>query len=679
MTLTAYRILLKSKKTALLLFLLLFCGMYIHAQEIHVAPTGNDGNEGTLSKPVATIEQAAKLVNDLKRSSQTRDTVRVLLHKGTYRLKTGVILNKKNSGTAISPIVYQNYQNDKVIISGAIELTNYDQLSPQHELFQQDPVIGDKIIKFDLTKTDITEFKEIQLSGFRGEEELIPFTLQELFFNGKSMQLSRWPNNSFTEFSDVVKKSINNEERIGIVYKNDHISRWTNEPNILLHGYWKYLWADAYESVESIDPINKTIWLKPPYNHYNFSKNMPFAAYNVISEIDEPGEWAYDYISKNIYFYPLENVIDASLELSVCKTPLLSIQNASYITFKGIQFQHTAGHGIALENCHQVQIINSTIKGCAGDGILMNGGSHNLISSCTIEDMGRGGIRVSGGDRVTLEKAHFVIENCHIHHLARIDHTYTPGIWVDGVGTEIRNCKIHDVASSAMRINGNDHLIEYNEMYNVVTESDDQGAIDMWGDPTYRGNIFRYNYIHDIGPYNQDKIDSKHGRAGIRFDDAISGNQVYSNVFKNASHGTFGAIQIHGGKDNDIYNNLFRECEIGISFTPWTYDKWMYYNKKTLEFFEQNKSLYISQYPNLQRMNDDMNKNTIENNIFIRSKKVTKNKPREVIFEDNIKIRRRIRKMKVARIASSPNEIGKVRRNIAFEPIPFEQIGLIEK
>lgn len=668
-----------SKQVILSVFFSLAYGLSLYGQDIHVSPSGNDNNKGTLGQPLATIQQAAKLVNELKSMSQSVDTIRVLLHEGTYRLKNGIILNKDNSGTALSPIIYQNYQDDKVIISGSIVLTDYKDLSKEHELYKKNPLTGKKIVEFDLTKTDLNEFKEIQLSGFRGEEKPHPFTLQELFSNNKSMSLSRWPNDSFIEYSHVVTETSNNKERKGVVYKNSHISNWINEPNILLHGYWKYLWADAYETVDYIDTLQQTIWLKPPYNHYNFSKNMPFTAYNVISEIDVPGEWAYDYLKKKIYFYPPETLLDASIELSICKTPLLTIKDATYITVKGIQFQNSAGNGIVIENSSQINIINSKIKGCAGDGILMNDGSHNLISSCAIEDMGRGGIRVSGGDRETLKKSYFVIENCHIHHLARIDHTYTPGIWVDGVGTEIRHCEIHDVASSAMRINGNDHLIEFNKMHYVVTESDDQGAIDMWGDPTYRGNIFRYNYIHDIGPYNTDKINPKYGRAGIRFDDAISGNLVYSNVFENASNGTFGAIQIHGGKDNKIWNNLFRNCDIGISFSPWEFDKWMHYNSKTLEFFEKHKSAYIEKYPELTYINEDMNKNIIVENIFIKSKKTTRNKPKEVIYEDNLRFRRRIRKMDVATIVSSPNELRKVRRKLKFEPIPFDKIGLIKK
>jgi len=44
-------------------------------------------------------------------------------------------------------------------------------------------------------------------------------------------------------------------------------------------------------------------------------------------------------------------------------------------------------------------------------------------------------------------------------------------------------------------MDGNDHVMEFNEVYRVVSESDDQGGVDMWGDPTYRGNIIRYKLL----------------------------------------------------------------------------------------------------------------------------------------------------------------------------------------
>lgn len=662
----------------LVLFLLLAFCFNLNGQElsIHISPSGDNTHEGTEDKPVATMSRAKHLVRKLKSQQLDGDTIRVFFHEGVYRIKHGMTLNANESGTEKRPVIFQNYKADKVVITGSIPVEHFKRLSHDHVLYKKDPVIGRQIIEIDLTKTGIAEFNKMRLAGFRGNEKPIPYSLSELYFNGQPMPLSRWPNTAYSEFTHTVTDSSEVPERTGIAYQDAHISSWMGEPNMLLHGYWKYLWADAYEQVSHIDTLQKVIWLTPPYNHYNFGSNKPFAAYNVISEIDQPGEWAYDYQTKKIYFYPPEDASKTSMELSVCETPLLRLIHASWITVKGIHFQMGAGQGLSIENSHHINILNCEIHGCAGDGIIIKKGHANTIASCQINYMGRGAVKVSGGNRKTLEKAGFLIDNCHIHHLSRIDHTYTPGIWVDGVGTHIRHCKLHDIPSSAMRINGNDHLVEYNEMYHVVTESDDQGAIDMWGDPTYRGNVFRYNYIYDVGPSNQDEINAHCGRAGIRFDDAISGNLVYSNVFKNCAGGHFGAIQIHGGKENLIWNNLFYQCNSGISFTAWRLDFWEKYNRKSLDFLEENRFLYITRYPELVRVNEEMNRNSVIQNIFMNCEQTLLRRPEALIFQDNLETNLPLGKGDLGRAIEAVNTSPEMRKQIIFEPIPFERMGL---
>ena len=73
----------------------------------------------------------------------------------------------------------------------------------------------------------------------------------------------------------------------------------------------------------------------------------------------------------------------------------------------------------------------------------------------------------------------------------------------------------------AINLGGNEHLVELNEAHHVVQESDDQGAVDMFGNPTFRGNVFRYNFWHHIGS------GVACGQGGIRLDDAISGVLMY--------------------------------------------------------------------------------------------------------------------------------------------------------
>ena len=153
------------------------------------------------------------------------------------------------------------------------------------------------------------------------------------------------------------------------------------------------------------------------------------------------------------------------------------------------------------------------------------------ILSCDIYSLGRGGVALAGGNRKTLSPGRHFVENCHIFDLSRIDHTYTPAIVLSGEGNRIAHNRLHDIPSSAMRVSGNHHVVEYNDVYRVVLESDDQGGVDMWGDPAFRGNIFRCNYWHHIGNWRHPNEGPDCGQAGIRLDDAISGVLIYGNIF----------------------------------------------------------------------------------------------------------------------------------------------------
>ena len=64
-------------------------------------------------------------------------------------------------------------------------------------------------------------------------------------------------------------------------------------------------------------------------------------------------------------------------------------------------------------------------------------GTYNGVSNCYIYQVGSGGVNLGGGDRATLTPAHNYVENCRIHDFNRIEKSYRPGIWIDGVGNRI--------------------------------------------------------------------------------------------------------------------------------------------------------------------------------------------------------------------------------------------------
>ena len=102
----------------------------------------------------------------------------------------------------------------------------------------------------------------------------------------------------------------------------------------------------------------------------------------------------------------------------------------------------------------------------------------------------------------------------------------------------------------AIFFSGNDHRIEYNEIYNVCYESNDAGAIYAGRDWTMRGTVVRHNYLHDIQGFED------RGCVGVYLDDMFCGTLMYGNVFYRVTRAAF----IGGGRDCTVENNIFVDC-----------------------------------------------------------------------------------------------------------------------
>ncbi|QNN23114.1 right-handed parallel beta-helix repeat-containing protein [Planctomycetales bacterium ZRK34] len=176
------------------------------------------------------------------------------------------------------------------------------------------------------------------------------------------------------------------------------------------------------------------------------------------------------------------------------------------------------------------------------------------VVGCDMLEMGGGGIYMIGGETRTLTPGGHYAENNHIHHFARWDRMYRPGIWMSGVGLRASHNLIHHAPHAAILYGGQDHLFEYNEIHNVCQESHDCGAIYAGRSWCLQGDVFQYNYMHhlagkDGGPCN-----------GIYLDDENSGATIRGNVFYQVLRPVF----IGGGRDNLVENNLFVDCPQAI-------------------------------------------------------------------------------------------------------------------
>ncbi len=592
---------------------------------LHVAPAGADSGSGTASAPFAGLERARDELRRLKASGKLTGGAEIVIHGGEYPVHQTLRLQSQDSGSETAPIVYRAADGETPVFCGGIRLSGFQPVSDPSVLSRLPKEAHGKVVSADVKKHGIQDLKPLRLGGFASGSGFKTYPVIELFFDGKAMPLARWPNEGFVHVADVAAPDDHQiHGRKGsktgrLVYEGDRPSRWKEDKNAMLYGYWFWDWADSYEPVASIDPAKREITLATPYHRYGYRKDAPYYAVNLLSEIDVPGEWYLDRAAGVLYFYPPSDPGKAVVELSTLDSPMLELDKVSWVAFEGLTWDLGCVDAIHVRGGEGCLLAGCTVRRFGGNGILVDGRRHGVLS-CDVYSMGRGGLVVSGGDRKTLAPGGCFVENCDVHDLSRIDHTYTPAVLLSGVGNRIAHNCLHDINSSAIRLGGNDHVVEYNEVHHVVEESDDQGGVDMFGNATYRGNVFRYNYWHHIGNQQNPVEEPACGQAGIRLDDAISGQVIYGNIFCRCSAGKtgFGGVQIHGGKDNWVDNNIFVDCMAAVSFSPWNAERWKERTAKALDAHDVDRQLYLERYPDLARLDEEPNVNLLGRNLVFR-------------------------------------------------------------
>ncbi|MBN1441978.1 MAG: right-handed parallel beta-helix repeat-containing protein, partial [Planctomycetes bacterium] len=398
-----------------------------------------------------------------------------------------------------------------------------------------------------------------------------------------------------------------------------------------------------------------------------------------LCEIDKPGEWYIDRERLVLYVWPPADPESGVFELSQGDFPMVEIAGASHLAIVGLAWELGGADGIILRGGERCLIAGCAVRRLGGNGIEVRGGKEHTILSCDVESMGRGGVVLAGGDRRSLIPGGHVIENCHIRDLSRIDHTYTPGVLLDGVGNRISHNLVHGVASSAFRVEGNDHRIECNEVFDVLLESDDQGGADMWGNATYRGNIFRWNWWHHLGHWQAGAEQPGCGQAGIRLDDAICGVLIHGNIFQKCSAGAlgFGGVQIHGGKENIIDANLFIDCSAAISFSPWGENRWKQFIQGALSKGGIDRDLYLERYPDLARLAEGHDANRVWRNVAVRCGQFLRRDPGRQELVENWVVPAGHEAAAMA-IEALVGEASPAIERTGWRPIPIEEIGLYE-
>jgi len=308
------------KKLAKTILVLLFPASLL-AQDInfYVSPFSKQNGNGSLKKPFNSIENAQLAVRKAKKTNP--DNISVLLLGGTYILKEPVLFTPADGGNDKTNVIYKNYNDEKVIISGGKKLTNWE--------YHKDGIYKARI----------------EIAGLRN-----------LYVNGEPAIRARTPNTS-----EYLRLSMWDIENKLICLNNKELPSFSSLDPVEI--VIQMSWAGAICRIDEImnneqggysPGASALLKLKEPERELIFSRDYPPKTPNQACHLensydflDAPGEFYFDKEAKELFYKPRinENMNTAEAVVPVLEN-LVTIRGTNEepvknLSIKGLTFAHT--------------------------------------------------------------------------------------------------------------------------------------------------------------------------------------------------------------------------------------------------------------------------------------------------------------------------------------------------
>ncbi|MCE9589912.1 MAG: right-handed parallel beta-helix repeat-containing protein [Planctomycetes bacterium] len=525
---------------------------------LHVSTAGDDRWSGQSPQPnaqrtdgpLASIDAARDRIRALRKSHGLPEGgILVAIQPGDYPRTTTLEFTADDSGTVRSPIVYAGASRERgnARIIGGKTVTGWKPVTDRAVLDRLQPGVRGRVVVCDLRANGVTDFGGLSPRGHRPRDNArLPL---ELFYKNQPLQWARWPNTTPAPNDGF---AVSTARGTALTCDNPPFSRWKGpNPDAVAMGYWGSEWSFNTQAITSFDPDGRHIHIES-----NAGVGDRFFVINILEELDTPGEYLLDRAHGLIYFLPPEPVRDGDTSVTLLAGPLVRLHNAENITFERLGFELTRGRGVQIEGGRCVALAGCVVRGIGTEGVYLDRGADHVILSCDISHTGEAGVYCNVGDRVNLIPANITIHNNHFFNTARVSRVYcgaVGGAYGGYMGVTISNNLIHDMDHTAIFFWGNDIRIERNEIYNVVLQSDDAGAVYTGRDFTFQGNTFVNNYLHHTGSSGRHDV---YGTMGLYHDDGAGGTLIEGNIFQHVSKPVFAG----GGINTVARNNILVDC-----------------------------------------------------------------------------------------------------------------------
>ncbi len=540
----------------------------VHAAELFVSPTGDDGNPGTAAKPLATLAGAQSAVRKVNKA-MTADIV-VTLRGGLYPLSKAVEFGPDDSGFNGHKVIYRAAGGETPILHGGLAVTGWE--------------VADKVKNIYRATVPKTVFRQVYINDERGIRSRTPNRTSDINFGpywhmpGVDMKAKRLPLN---------------EEQWAACSKAAPLEEV--EMVLISHWYQQRL------QIGNVIPLEKGVTFTPVKPEGKLTKDAKFYANstlfleNALAFVDAPGEWYHDPRTGTLYLCVAEGIDPNGLRVTIPRIPsLIEIRGTAENPVKDIEFQgltfecsnwtSPSENGLNITQFAQPMNLEyppgmiraeHALRIALRQNIIRNAGAHGIQFIADVDDSDIEGNRIDSiaangiaidthGKRnpVDSEQSRGVaIWNNEITRCGQ-DYTNGGGILAFNVrGLIVEHNLIHNLPYSGVQIGQQpgkiqdvgcgENKVRYNHVHHCTQVHGDGGGIYTLGG-IQKGTVIIGNFTHDINqPKGHFKVDH------IYLDNFSSEVLVQDNVVRGGK-----AAERNGSRGNTLVNNVQSNPEI---------------------------------------------------------------------------------------------------------------------
>lgn len=492
--------------------------------------------------------------------------IKAALDKAAEALKSGDVVIDLGSDRYYSTetIVIKNDTENKLTLRGNAD--NHAQITGGMHLTTEDfepvpnasvikkrlpQISADKIVMVSLAELGIEDIGQITPQGHTFEIKPSELTL---YADGAQQTMARYPNEGFVYTGAVLNTGYGNPtsglSENEFQYTDTRVENWQLDGNIYMFGFWNNEYTNSQARLKNVDKKHKGIMLDGVLRGQLTATNRPYYYFNVLEEMDLPGEYVIDFNTKMLYYYPTESFSENGIDISVAGDTMIELDRAKNVVIESIDFSYCRDIAIKERKCHNTLIKDCSFNGIGTYAIQQNSSNASGVYGCDINQTGAHSIMLEGGSLYTLTKSDNYVINTRVRNNGMRRHTYSGMVLSRGCGNYIYRNSFRDSEHMGVYVFGAKCRIENNSFSNMCTSSGDAGCVYMAGCWYTADTQTIGNYFENMSPHPEIHAG---GNTAVYYDNSTSHTTTYGNIMND----TVMAVMSNCGRFNRIYGNSF--------------------------------------------------------------------------------------------------------------------------